>query len=53
MRRVLPTEGILNIRKILTYIKNNKPDMPIVLEEVKEPDLGKVMKNVQALYDSI
>lgn len=53
MRRVLPTEGILNIRKILTYIKNNKPDMPIVLEEVKEPDLEKVMKNVQALYDSI
>ncbi|MBQ8525411.1 MAG: sugar phosphate isomerase/epimerase [Clostridia bacterium] len=53
MRRVLPTEGILNTRKILTYIKNNKPDMPVVLEEVKEHDLEKVMKNVQALYDSI
>lgn len=53
MHRVLPTEGILNIRKILTYIKNKKPDMPIVLEEVKEQDLEKVMKNVQALYDSI
>ena len=53
MRRVLPTEGILNIKKILTYVKNNKPDMPIVLEEVREADLEKVMKNVQALYDSI
>ena len=53
VRRVLPTEGILNIKKILTYVKNNKPDMPIVLEEVKEGDLEKVMKNVQSLYDSI
>ena len=53
MRRVLPTEGILNTRKILSYIKHNKPDMPVVLEEVKECNLTKVMENVQKLYDSI
>lgn len=53
VKRVLPTEGMLNTKKILTYIKYNKPDIPVVLEEVKERDLEKVMKNVQRLYDSI
>ena len=49
----LPTEGILNTKKILTYIKQRKPDMPIVLEGVTEKDVKRVMKNVQALYDEI
>ena len=53
VKRVLPTEGMLNTKKILTYIKYNKPDIPVVLEEVKERDLEKVMENVQRLYDSI
>ena len=53
MRRVLPTEGMLHTERILRYVKELKPDMPIVLEEVKEPDLVKVMENVQKIYDNI
>ncbi len=52
-RRVLPAEGMLNIKKILTWVKHNKPDMPIVLEETKECDVDRVIKNVQAIYDCI
>ncbi len=52
-RRVPPAEGMLNIKKILTWVKHNKPDMPIVLEETKECDVDRVIKNVQALYDTI
>ncbi len=53
MRRVLPTEGMLHTERILHYVKEMKPHMPIVLEEVREPDLSKVMDNVQNLYDNI
>lgn len=53
MRRVLPTEGMLHTERILRYVKELKPHMPIVLEEVKEPDLVKVMENVQKIYDNI
>ena len=53
MSRVLPTEGMLHTERILRYIKYSKPDMPVVLEEVKETDLLKVMENVQKLYDTI
>ncbi len=53
MKQVLPTEGILNIEKILRYIKQRKPDMPVVLECTGEKDLPRVMENVQKLYDSI
>ena len=52
-RRALPTEGMLNIKKILTWVKHNKPDMPIVLEETKEVNVEKVIKNLQALYQTI
>ena len=53
MRRVLPTEGMLHTERILRYVKELKPEMPIVLEEVREPDLVKVMEYVQKVYDNI
>ena len=52
-RMALPTEGMLNIKKILTWVKHNKPDMPIVLEETKELNVEKVMSNIQKLYETI
>lgn len=53
MKSALPTEGMLNTEKILRYIKQRKPDMPVVLEGTGEKDLPRVMENVQRLYDSI
>ena len=51
--RVLPLDGMLNIRKILTWVKHNKPDMPIVLEETKEANIASVMKKLNDLYEKI
>lgn len=53
LRSTLPTEGHLNIKKILTFVKHRKPDLPVVLEGVKEKDLRKVMENVTKVYESI
>ena len=53
MKSALPTEGMLNTEKILRYIKQRKPDMPVVLEGTGEKDLPRVMENVQRLYDGI
>ena len=52
-RMALPTEGQLNITKILTWVKHNKPDMPSVLEETKEVNLQRVIDNLNALYEKI
>ena len=53
VNRVLPTEGMMHTERILRYVKHVKPDMPVVLEEVKEAQLPQVIENVQRLYDSI
>lgn len=53
MKQVLPTEGMLHTERILKYIKQRKPNMPIVLEGTGEKNLPKVMANIQRLYDSI
>ena len=46
-------EGLMNIPLILSLIKEYKPRIPVILEEVREEDLLSFSKMLNHLYESI
>ena len=46
-------EGMLNISKILSIIKAYKPNIPVILEEIKEYDLMVSSNKLNNLYQQI
>ncbi len=50
MKGVLPGKGIMNTKELLTLATETKPNIPIMLEGVKEKDFAEVKATLEALF---